>query len=95
MYTKDVNCSKPHCGKPAAYKIAAPWNYGRFAELKCYGLACADHFGDAFREAQRRSKLHSPSSDEVVGEIGIYRFEKGKHDKQLERLGGLEKNLPS
>ena len=31
----------------------------------------------------------------VVGEIGIYRFEKGKHDKQLERLGGLEKSLPT
>jgi hypothetical protein len=26
----------------------------------------------------------------VVGEIGIYRYEKGKHDQQLERLGGLD-----
>jgi hypothetical protein len=95
MYSKDVVCSKPQCGKPAEYKVASPWNYGRFAELKSYGLACSDHFGDTFREAQRRSQLHQPSPDEEVGEIGIYRFEKGKHDRQLERLGGLEKNLPS
>jgi hypothetical protein len=95
MYSRDVVCGKRDCGKPAAYKIAAPWNYGRFAELKSYGLACPDHFGDAFRDAQRRSKLHAPSPEEAVGEIGIYRFEKGMHDKQLERLGGLEKNLPS
>jgi hypothetical protein len=95
MYTRDVSCSKPKCGKPAAYKIAAPWSYGKFAELKCYGLACSDHFGDAFREAQSRSKLHAPSVEESVGEIGIYRWEKGKRDKELERLGGLEANLPS
>jgi hypothetical protein len=90
MYTKDVLCGKAQCGKPAAYKIASPWSYGRFHELKSYGLACSEHFGDTFREAQHRCKLHPTSSDEVVGEIGIYRYEKGKHDKQLERLGGLD-----
>jgi hypothetical protein len=90
MYTRDVTCSKKGCGKHATYKIAAPWSYGHFAELKSYGLACADHFGDAYREAQRRSQLHEPSSEENVGEIGIYKYEKGKRDKQLERLGGLD-----
>jgi hypothetical protein len=93
MYTRDVFCSKPKCGKPAAYKIASPWSYGKFAELKSYGLACSEHFGDAFRDAQRRSKLHAPSVEETVGEIGIYKYERGKLDKELERLGGLEANL--
>jgi hypothetical protein len=90
MYSRDVRCGTKGCTNPAAYKIASPWTYGNFKELKSYGLACADHFGDAFREAQRRSKLHAPSVEETVGEIGIYRFEKGKHDRQLERLGGLD-----
>src|SRR4051794_22113251 len=45
MYTNEVRCSKPKCGKPAAYKIAAPWSYGQFSELKSYGLACSEHFG--------------------------------------------------
>jgi hypothetical protein len=92
MYTRDVVCSKPRCGKPASYKIASPWSYGQFSELKSYGLACSDHFGDAYRDAQARSKLHSPSDEETVGEIGLYRYEKGKRDKELERLGGLEAN---
>jgi hypothetical protein len=90
MYTRDVHCGTLECEKPATYKIASTWSYGKFAELKCYGLACSDHFGDAYRDAQRRSRLHEPSADESVGELGVYRFEKGKHDKQLERLGGLE-----
>jgi hypothetical protein len=93
MYTREVVCSKPQCGKPAAYKIASPWSYGHFAELKSYGLACSEHFGDTYREAQRRSKLHAPSVEETVGEIGVYRYEKGKLDKELERLGGLEAKL--
>jgi hypothetical protein len=93
MYTRDVVCSKAKCGKPAAYKIAAPWSYGSFQELKSYGLACSDHLGDAFRAAEGRSKLHEPSVEETVGEIGLYRYEKGKRDKELERLGGLEANL--
>lgn len=90
MYTKEILCGKKQCGKPAAYKIASPWSYGTFNELKSYGLACSEHFGDAFREAQVRAHLHHPSVEEKVGEIAIYRYEKGKLDKQMERLGGLD-----
>ena len=93
MYTKDVLCGSPECEKPAAYKCAAPWTYGNFAELKSYGLACEDHFGHLFREARRRWGLHLVSSDETVGDVGLYRFERGKHDKQLERLVDLEKDV--
>jgi len=90
MYTNEVRCSKSKCGKPAAYKIAAPWSYGQFSELKSYGLACSEHFGDTYREAQGRSKEHHASGEEAVGEISVYRYEKGKLDKHLERLGGLD-----
>jgi hypothetical protein len=95
MYTKDVLCGRSQCGKPATYKVASPWSYGKFHELKSYGLACSDHFGDIFREANKRCKQHPFSAEETVGEIGIYRYEKGKSDKQLERLGGLEEKARS
>lgn len=95
MYTKNVCCSTRECGKPAEYKVASPWSYGRFEELKSYGLACSEHFGDVYREAQKRRKLHAPSADEMVGEISIYRFEKGKHGKELEKMGGLTDKLQS
>jgi hypothetical protein len=88
MYTRDVLCTTPGCRKNPGYKIASPWNYGKFHELKCYGLACSDHFGDAFREAHRRHQLHPTSSEEAVGDISIYRWEKGVLDSKLERLGG-------
>jgi hypothetical protein len=93
MYTRDVRCSRPGCGNHAAYKIASTWSYGKFNELKSYGLSCSEHFGDAFSEAQRRSRLHPTSSDEAVGDISIYRWEKGLLDSKLERLGGPE-NVP-
>jgi hypothetical protein len=95
MYSKDVVCGRAQCGKTATYKIAAPWSAGRFNELKSYGLACSEHYNDVYREAQRRSKLHHMSPEESVGEIGVYRYEKGKLDRQLERLVGAEGKLPS
>jgi hypothetical protein len=93
MYKRDVLCGSPECEKLAAYKIAAPWSYGKFAELKSYGLACEDHFGAAFRDARRRWSLHLTSPEETIGEVGLYRFEAGRHDRQLERLDSLEKDI--
>ncbi len=86
MYTREVVCVKPHCGKPATHKIASPWSYGKLVELKTYGLACDEHQAEVLGDARRRCKLHPPSPDEIVGEIGVYRYEKGKHGKDLERL---------
>ena len=93
MYTRDVPCGAPECEKLATHKIAAPWSYGKFAELKSYGLACEDHVGTAFREGRKRWGLHLVSPEETVGDVGIYRFEPGKHDRQMERLVDLEKNV--
>ncbi len=93
MYTRDVLCGMPECEKHAAFKIAAPWSHGNFAELKSYGLACEDHFGPVFRDARRRWGLHLTSPEETIGEVGLYRFEAGRHDRQLERLDDLEKDI--
>ena len=90
MYTRDVLCDTPECERTAAYKIAAPWSTGSFAELKCYGLACADHVADSFREARRRAGTITHSKEESIGEIGVYGYERGKHDRQLERLKSME-----
>ena len=87
MYSKDVHCSTPECEHAAEYKIAAPWSYGSFAELKTYGLACADHKNQLFHAAVERGKSHSPSPDEKIGPIALYHYEKGKHDRDLERVG--------
>jgi hypothetical protein len=95
MYTREVSCGVPECENAAAYKIAAPWSSGKFTELKSYGLACADHYGLAFRNALQRARKHVYSDEESVGEIGIYYFEKGTPDKQLQRLKNLEQSSGS
>ena len=85
----------PDCREVATYKIAAPWSDGRFAELKTYGLACSDHLGPVFRAAEQRREEYHPSPGGRVEEIGIYRYEQGKRDRQLQRLWGLEENYRS
>ncbi len=95
MPTTVVSCSYPHCDEPACYKIAAPWSDGSFSELKTYGHACTDHLGPVFREAEDRREAYEPTPGEVVEEIGIYRYEQGRRDRQLQRLWGLEENYRS
>ncbi len=87
-----VGCALPECKEPAAYKIAAPWSDGSFSELKTFGHACADHLGCVFRDSETRRQEYSPSSGETIEEIGIYRYEQGRRDRQLQRLWGLEEN---
>ncbi len=90
-----VHCNVPACGQPASYKIAAPWSDGAFIELKTYGYACSDHLGVVFREAEQRRETYVPLPSETVEEIGIYRYEQAKRDRQLQRLWGLEENYRS
>ena len=87
-----VKCSIPGCEEPATYKIAAPWSDGSFSELKTYGHACSDHLGVVFRDAEERREGYQPAPGETIEEIGIYRYEQGKRDRQLQRLWGLEEN---
>jgi hypothetical protein len=95
MYTIVVRCSMPECEEPAAYKIAAPWSDGQFSELKTYGHACAKHLGPVFRDADIRRARYKSAPGESVDEIRIYRYEPGRRDRQLQRLGELEKNYRS
>lgn len=90
-----VRCSHGGCTEPATYKIAAEWSDGSFHELKTFGHACADHLGAVFRGAEQRRSGYVLSPGETVGEIGIYRYEQGKRDRQLQRLYGLEVNYRS
>ena len=86
MYTKVAQCSVPECQEPATHKVAAPWTYGTFSELKTYGLACSDHPAPVLAGAQRRHKDYAVEPGETVEEIGVYRYERGKADSQLERI---------
>src|SRR5262249_32100568 len=90
--TTVVHCSVPECREPAAYKIAAPWSDGSFSELKTYGHACTEHLGTVFRDSEQRRRSYSCTPGETIEEIGIFRYEQGKRDKQLQRLFGLEEN---
>ena len=92
MPSKIVRCSVPGCEETAVYKIAAPWSDGVFTELKTFGFSCADHLGPVFRGAESRRKHYAAHGGETVGDIGIYKYELGKRDKQLQRLSGLEEN---
>lgn len=87
-----VRCGAPGCGQAASYKIAAPWIDGAFTELKTYGHACPEHLGSVFREAEGRRAAYRPAPGEAIEELGIYRYEQGKRDRQLQRLWGLEEN---
>jgi len=85
-YTRPVHCGMPGCASNAEYKIAATWSAGRWNELKTYGLACEAHHVQTYKDALRRRKIHPPSVEELVGEISVYRYEKGKSDKSLEKV---------
>ncbi len=71
MSTNVVPCSVPGCDSDAASKLAAPWSYGRFQELKTYGYACPAHQDSMIEYAENRPK---PSLDqgETLGEVGRY-----------------------
>ena len=88
-----VRCSITDCGEPAEYKVAAPWNDRRFSELKTYGFACADHIHDVLRSAEARWLDYEPVPGESVQDAGIYRYEPGKIDRDLERDWELEETL--
>lgn len=67
-----VRCTNPGCHSAASSKIAAPWNYGAFSELKTFGYTCADHSEEVIKYAQQRPKPSHSTPDEWVGEIGVY-----------------------
>jgi hypothetical protein len=85
-YHRPVTCGTPGCDRPAEYKIAALWSAGRFSELKTYGLACGDHYAQTFRDALGRRKAHTPSAGESVGDVAVFRLERGQPDRSLQKV---------
>jgi hypothetical protein len=79
-------CSTSDCGKPAIYKVAAPWSNGTSRELKNYGLACEDHRNSQLALAQLHRKDLRLAEGETVGQVGLYRLVPGKLDAELPRL---------
>lgn len=95
MSSTIVRCSLPGCHEHASYKIAAHWNDGTFTELKSYGFSCYDHLRPVFADAERRFHSYNATPGETLEELGIYKYEQGKRDRQLQRLWGLEENYRS
>ena len=79
-------CSAPHCGSPAAYKVAAPWSNGKSRELKNYGLACEAHRDSQLALAQLHRLGLKLAEGETVGTVGLYELAMGKRDADLARL---------
>jgi hypothetical protein len=79
-------CSAPNCGKPAVFKVAAPWSNGTSRELKNYGLACEDHRDSQLALAQLHRRDLKLAEGETVGQVGLYQLMSGKRDADLPRL---------
>jgi hypothetical protein len=88
-----VRCFEAGCQEPATFKIAAPWSDVRFWELKTYGFACSDHLRDVLRSAEARWLAYEPVPGEIVQDIGIYRYEPGKSDRELVRDKDVEETI--
>lgn len=56
-------------------KIAAPWSYGRFHELKTYGFACPEHVGTVLRHAESKPKPYKLAEGEEMGSMSAYPLE--------------------
>jgi hypothetical protein len=79
-------CSSPRCGKPALFKIAAPWSNGTSRELKSYGLACEDHRDSQLALAKIHGKGITLAEGETLGDVGLYRLDLGRRDLELVRF---------
>ena len=81
-------CSVPGCGRPAVYKVAAPWTFGSFAELKNYGTCCADHRDTLFERARAMHAQCRAAAGETIGPVGVYQILPGLRDRDLSMVSG-------
>ena len=79
-------CSAPRCGKPAVFKVAAPWSNGTSHELKNYGLACDAHRDSQLALAQVHRQGLALADGETVGSVGLYHLDPDRRDVELRRL---------
>lgn len=88
-----VCCTRPGCGQPAVYKIAARWSDGVTQELKSYALACAACLADAFRASRAKQAACRCALGESLEAPGLYELTRGTRDAQLRRRPDLEVRL--
>jgi hypothetical protein len=90
-----LRCYSPGCERLAVYKIAARWSDGLTEELKTYSLCCAECLPDSFRKSRQKQSACRLAPGETLEPPGIYRLERGRRDRKLERLSELETQLMS
>ncbi len=88
-----IYCYTKGCRNLAVYKIAARWSDGVIAELKTYGLCCADCLSDWFRKSRAKQAACRLAAGETIEPCGIYRLQRGARDQQLHRLAELESGM--
>jgi hypothetical protein len=88
-----VCCTRPGCGRPAVYKIAARWSDGVTHELKTYALACPECLGEAFARSRAKQAACRLALGETLEVPGIYELARGRRDAQLLRREDQEKQL--
>ena len=86
VFRYQPTCSAPNCGKPAVFKVAAPWSNGTSHELKNYGLACEIHRDSQLARAQLKHNGLALAEGETVGAVGLYELKPGSRDATLARL---------
>ena len=67
-----VKCSISKCSEKASVKVAAPWQDGRFSELKTFGFACQAHIENVVADARKHGKPQNLAPGETVGDFGSY-----------------------
>jgi hypothetical protein len=85
----------PDCDEAAEYKVAAPWSDELYQGLRTYGFACREHLRAVFQDAEVRWLEYEAVPEERVDELGVFRFEPCKGDRNLVRDHELESILRS
>ena len=93
MPSYPIYCYTRDCGKLAVYKIAARWSDGVTEELKTYALSCAECLPDWLRRSVAKQAACRLAPGETLDRPGIYNLERGRRDKQIERLSELEEHI--
>lgn len=86
VYDYQPRCQFPGCDRPAIYKVAADWKFGKFSELRNYGTCCEDHRADMLRHAHESQARLKPAPGESFGAVGLYQLLPGFSDAELTRL---------
>ena len=79
-------CTFPGCGRPAEFKVAAPWSDGTSHELKNYGLACAQHQAEQLSRARSHREGLTLAEGESIGPVALYQLRPGVRDRELTRV---------